>query len=241
VIRARLGCALVGWMLWVLGGPLSVEAAKKTPAAAGDGPARPVAPASGPGSGPGMAPGLGGMPGGARGGTSGAVVLKAERQRPEDIPDPWRWVPLGGVVLACAAAGTLAAVWWRRRGAPEAPALPPPDPSMLARERILRAREGMGDVRWYVAEVSDAVRFYLEARHGLRAPEQTTEEFLAGLAGRELPGIGDAGGLGEFLGWCDLVKFAGWKPGGSELEGLEGAALGMVERTAAGSAAGGGA
>ncbi len=92
----------------------------------------------------------------------------------------------------------------------------------------------MADARWYVGEVSDAVRGYLEGRFGLRAPEQTTEEFLAGLAGKELPGMGDSAGLGEFLGWCDLVKFAGWKPGGPELEELEQSALGMVERTMAG-------
>ena len=73
--------------------------------------------------------------------------------------------------LACASALDLKAVGRARALAQE-----------RARERILRAREGMGDVRWYVAEVSDAVRFYLEARHGLRAPEQTTEEFLAEIA-----------------------------------------------------------
>ena len=92
----------------------------------------------------------------------------------------------------------------------------------------------MADARWYVGEVSDAVRGYLEGRFGLRAPEQTTAEFLAGLAGKELPGMGDSAGLGEFLGWCDLVKFAGWTPGGPELEDLEQSALGMVERTMAG-------
>jgi len=99
----------------------------------------------------------------------------------------------------------------------------------------------MEDARWYVGEVSDAVRGYLEGRFGLRAPEQTTEEFLAGLAGKELPGMGDAAGLGEFLGWCDLVKFSGWKPGGAELEELEQSALGMVERTMAGAGVMGGA
>lgn len=99
----------------------------------------------------------------------------------------------------------------------------------------------MEDARWYVGEVSDAVRGYLEGRFGLRAPEQTTEEFLAGLAGKDLPGMGDAAGLGEFLAWCDLVKFSGWKPGGAELEELEQSALGMVERTMAGAGVMGGA
>lgn len=169
--------------------------------------------------------------------TSPPVVLKAERQRPVEIPDPWRWVLLGVGLAGCVGAGVAAAAWWRRRGAPQVPALPPPDPATVARARILGARAGMGDARWYVGEVSDAVRGYLEGRFGLRAPEQTTEEFLAGLAGKELPGMGDAAGLGEFLGWCDLVKFAGWKPGGSELEELEQSALGMVERTMAGAGA----
>lgn len=228
-----LGCAV-----WMAAGIPTLEAAKKTAPepqvpASRPAPMAPVAGASVGGSGPAARPG--------QGGTSAPVVLKAERQRPVEIPDPWRWVILGGVVLGCAGAGIAAAAWWRRRGAGAVPALPPPDPATVARARILGARRGMEDARWYVGEVSDAVRGYLEGRFGLRAPEQTTEEFLAGLAGKELPGMGDAAGLGEFLGWCDLVKFSGWKPGGAELEELEQAGLGMVERTMAGAGVMGGA
>lgn len=229
-VRALRGRGWASWFAaWVLAWGTTLEAAKKTAPGTNAPVARPGAPVSGPtaGVGTGM-----GRPGAGLGGTSAPVVLKAERQRPVDLPDPWRWVALGGGVVGAVGAGWAAAAWWRRRGAPQVPALPPPDPATVARARILGARQGMNDARWYVGEVSDAVRGYLEGRFGVRAPEQTTEEFLAGWAGKEWPGMGDAAGLGEFLGWCDLVKFAGWRPGGAELEALEHAALGMVEPTA---------
>lgn len=167
----------------------------------------------------------------ARGSSNGAVMLRAERQRPVDVPDPWRPVMIGGGAAAGLGLAAAAAMWWKRRPGTPPPVEPEPDAAVLARARILGAREGMGDARWYVGEVSDAVRSYLEGRFGLRAPEQTTEEFLASLGGKRLPGMEDGGGLGGFLHQCDLVKFAGWRPEGSRLEALEGEALGVVERT----------
>lgn len=174
-----------------------------------------------PGKGPVVAPGA----------TSGAVALRAERQRPLEIPDPWLWAKRGGWMLGGIGLAGAAAWWWVRRPVAEAPPVPPLDPGVQARARILGARRRMDDARGYVGEVSDAVREYLEGRFGVRAPELTTEEFLEQLSGKPLPGLGGGDELAVFLGQCDLVKFAGWRPGGEELEGLEAAALGVVDRT----------
>ena len=68
---------------------------------------------------------------------------------------------------------------------------------------------------WYV-ELSSIVRRYLEDRHGVRAPELTTEEFLrAAGSSTELSG-GHRELLTKFLAQCDRVKFAAYVPDASE-------------------------
>ena len=61
----------------------------------------------------------------------------------------------------------------------------------------------------FYVELTQVVRRYIERAHGIRAPEQTTEEFLA--AAREHPRFPPAvlGSLRVFLQSADLVKFAG--------------------------------
>ena len=68
---------------------------------------------------------------------------------------------------------------------------------------------------WYVA-VSDAVRQYLENRFEIRAPEQTTEEFLRKSETSDEFSAEQRETLGEFLASCDRVKFAGYLPGEGE-------------------------
>ncbi len=159
------------------------------------------------------------------------MALRGERQRPVEIPDPWRRVWQVGFVLLVAGAAVFA--WWRlARRPPVAPVVaPPPDPATVARERIEAARLRIGDPRAYASEVSDAVRHYLEDRFGLRAPEQTTEEFLSGLSRKPLLDPRHQGPLAAFLEQCDLVKFSGWRPGAQELDGLEAAAVWVVDET----------
>jgi hypothetical protein len=160
------------------------------------------------------------------------LPLRGDVQRLEDIPDPWkRPIQVGFVALVAGAAGLA---WWRwsRRPPAERAPLPAPDPASVARGRIEAAREWMGEPRRYASEVSDAVRHYLEDRFGLKAPEQTTEEFLTDLSRRPTLDQRHQGPLAAFLEQCDLVKFAGWKPGAQELDGLEAAAVWVVDETA---------
>lgn len=160
------------------------------------------------------------------------VPLRGDVQRLEEIPDPWkRPIQVGFVALVAGAAGLA---WWRwsRRPPAERAPLPAPDPAAVARGRIEAAREWMADPRRYAGEVSDAVRHYLEDRFGLKAPEQTTEEFLTDLSRRPTLDPRHQGPLAAFLEQCDLVKFAGWRPGAQELDGLEAAAVWVVDETA---------
>lgn len=144
-----------------------------------------------------------------------------------EIPDPWRWWRLGAVgalVLAICLLGFW--LWWRRRGTASGPTGPRPDD--VARARLQRALEYLDQPKIFVAEVSSTVREYLEARFGLRAPERTTEEFIQELQTNGALATPDRESLERFLGACDLVKFAGVRPGRSELEELHTAAMRVV-------------
>jgi hypothetical protein len=106
----------------------------------------------------------------------------------------------------------------RRRRVPAVappPTAPAPEPvstpyaQALARlERIERKRWPMrGEVARHYEEIVDALRGYLEAREGMPAREQTTEELLWALP----PHLSDEGfrdRLRELLDEADLVKFA---------------------------------
>jgi hypothetical protein len=63
------------------------------------------------------------------------------------------------------------------------------------------------------------------------APERTTEEFLRELQNTNLLAGEQKESLGRFLESCDLVKFAKYEPGESELQELHHSAVKLVEET----------
>ena len=152
-------------------------------------------------------------------GEIGAELRPARAALPA-LEGPWlqrHWPWLAGA-LAALAAGTGALVIWLRRTA--ARARETAYDRATARLDRLR-RQGLPDAAaldaWYV-ELSDIVRRYIEARFGLKAPERTTEEFLAE-AGRSAalsPPHKEL--LSAFLERCDRVKFARYSPGAGESE-----------------------
>lgn len=148
-----------------------------------------------------------------------------------EIPDPWggwRQAALGVFLLAICGLGAW--LWWRRRGpGAGAAGVPPAD---LARQRLQRSLELLDRPQPFVAEVSAAVRTYLEDRFGWRAPDRTTEEFVGELQRNGELAAADRDALSQFLGACDLVKFAGVRPGRVELEELHTAALRLVNELA---------
>jgi hypothetical protein len=70
----------------------------------------------------------------------------------------------------------------------------------------------VGKIKEFYERISDILRHYIEHRFNLRAPERTTEEFLAELALEDVLGEADKKMLEEFLTHCDLVKFAKHDP-----------------------------
>jgi len=69
-----------------------------------------------------------------------------------------------------------------------------------------------GKIKEFYECISDILRQYIEHRFNLRAPERTTEEFLAELTSANVLGKPDRERLAEFLQHCDLVKFAKYNP-----------------------------
>jgi hypothetical protein len=86
--------------------------------------------------------------------------------------------------------------------------------------RKLRKKDlpSCGRVKEYYRELSIIVRYYLEDRFGLRAPEMTSEEFFCVFAhSNDLTGL-QKNLLKNFLQHCDLVKFSEFRPSKEEIE-----------------------
>ena len=154
-----------------------------------------------------------------------------------DIKPPLEIVTLGtwlGRVAAVALLGAL--LWlgwwlWRRRKPRTARAhMIPPDER--ARTRLNAALALLDHPERFCTAVSEITRAYLEERFGLKAPDQTTEEFLADLPKNAELDERHKGSLAGFLTGCDLVKFAKFEPARADLEALHAAALDLVLQTA---------
>lgn len=135
-------------------------------------------------------------------------VLPPEPAPP--APPLLRWLAWGGgAVLGVA----MLVVGWRtlrgRRGKPPRP-LTPAEEALRELDRIdSLGLPFAGQSERYHTLIADAVRVYLERRHQLRAPRQTTPEFLRAV--QESPELAESqrDRLREFLERCDVVKFAG--------------------------------
>ena len=149
---------------------------------------------------------------------------------PQPISSAWGWIGGLGLLAALALAAWYAWRRYRRERSriPSAVVIPP---YRRALDRLRAALDLVHDPERFCVAVSDAVRWYLEERFQLRAPERTTEEFLAELRlGERLSGLQQTL-MGDFLTRCDLVKFARHEPSEPELRELHNAAVRLVEET----------
>ena len=149
---------------------------------------------------------------------------------PIEIPTGWEWLWWVVIAAAVAIAALLLWLWLRNRKLNIVP--PPPIPAHIrAKQKLEQALSLITQPKPFVTAVSDTVRNYLEERFNFHAPERTTEEFLRELAGTKLLLPDQKESLGNFLESCDLVKFAKYEPGETELRGLHGSAVRLVEET----------
>lgn len=145
----------------------------------------------------------------------------------------WWWYIAGGVIVIAIIA-IIAVVVLRRcrdseieriyKGAHE-----------LAYERLSELeRQGYveaGMLKEFYEGVSNVLRYYIEDRFTLKAPEHTTEEFLYELQYSYVLSTEDKDSVGQFLRHCDLVKFARQEPTEVEVNGSVKLVKGFVDRT----------
>jgi hypothetical protein len=157
-----------------------------------------------------------------------SLVVKSvipDSENPEDIKDiaepvelPVDYTPyiLIGVVFIILAGGGIAAYILIRRRKKTGGVEPPKPAHEIAYEQLQQIAEAglieSGEIERYYVLLSAVVRYYLENRFGLHAPEMTTEEFLQKAASESQLKDEHKTLLGRFLTECDLVKFARYGP-----------------------------
>jgi hypothetical protein len=126
-----------------------------------------------------------------------AITDIHEIRGPVAIPGEWLWL-------------------WKRM---------PVEPPRPAWERALEAIEKIekagyvqkGLIKEYYSELSGVVRWYIEERLDIRAPEMTTEEFIHAVRYSDRLTDAQQGFLRDFLNASDMVKFAKFVPGAEEM------------------------
>ena len=161
------------------------------------------------------------------------LPLDTDQVAIKDIKPPYSLPPnkvqlflLAGLALVPAVLVLFGFYFWtKKRGKKISPEIQP-GPAEIARQELARLLAenllAKGEIKLFHLRISDILRRYIENRFGVRAPEQTTEEFLiklsqAGSADNILLGSHEAL-LADFLSQCDLVKFAKHEPSITECE-----------------------
>ena len=123
------------------------------------------------------------------------------------------------VLVALTVAGAL--IWWRRkrrRREEIVRQLSPRELAWLELQRLLESNLAEEDVKRFYLELTAVVRRYIERSTGVRAPEQTTEEFLIQISRDATYPVEESQRLKSFLESADLVKFAAYRPRGEDIE-----------------------
>jgi hypothetical protein len=133
-----------------------------------------------------------------------------------DMPKPPSYWPLW-TLGACIGIAAVISAWLylRRRRIHELVRIfKPAHEIAYARLKVLVKDDPVaaGKIKEFYERISDILRHYIEHRFELRAPERTTEEFLAEPAVADVLDGADKKMLEEFLTHCDLVKFAKHDP-----------------------------
>lgn len=169
-------------------------------------------------------------------------VLTNENAELRGIKGPATWpapFPLWAVALAVVAALALALGLLTARAMKRPRTIlryPPPEPpheiALCALRRLLeKGLIEQGQVEPFYVELTGIARRYIEGRFGLRAPERTTEEFIREASVSGLLGAVHQALVRDFLEQSDLVKFARFTPGASEMNAAYASAEKLVMET----------
>ena len=132
---------------------------------------------------------------------------------------PLAWIAMSVAVLL--AVVCVAVIVHRRRRAVDATVVKVPAHVIALRELeelVADDLTGRGKIKQFYLRISGILRHYIEDRFGLRAPEQTTEEFLFSLGGSSGFPVEYRSLLDTFLNHCDQVKFAELQPATEDIQ-----------------------
>lgn len=173
----------------------------------------------------------------------GITSLLAKEPEAKDIRDikppepiPFDWTPYlilaGLIAVAIAVIALLYFLLNRPRRLRSAPPPPAHEVALAALESLRRRRLiEDGQLAEFFVGLTHVVRVYLENGFHLRAPEMTTEEFLAAASADRRLAAQHRRLLGDFLTQADLVKFARLLPSPKDADAAFEAARRFVEDT----------
>ena len=116
------------------------------------------------------------------------------------------WVIYAGIALGLVILGLIG--WWiRKRALRPKPVRSPRDRALDALDQIEREMETMTPYQFSIV-VSDILRGYVTEQYQLPVTRQTSVEFLSMLAKSSPFSPDETSLLEDFLGRCDLIKFA---------------------------------
>ena len=141
-----------------------------------------------------------------------------ERISPPFYERHWFWI-----AAAALAAFIAVGIFLVRKKAPK-----PISPREIALMR-LEAAGGLEEAKRYAAAVSSALRDYIEAVHGLPAPERTTGEFMALASAHKAFESAQRESLAKILELSDMAKFAKAQFGDGQRQELMTSAKNFIE------------
>jgi len=139
---------------------------------------------------------------------------------PVETPEPrsifvW-W--LGGSVLLVGVIGFVVWRFCRHSTAGGERQFTPRELADLELQQLEREQLSEPDVKRFYVELTAVVRRYIERTTGVRAAEQTTEEFLREISSSDRFARAERQRLKSFLESADLVKFAAHQPASDDVD-----------------------
>ncbi len=171
----------------------------------------------------------------------GAKDLETAKLRdikpPVPLPEPRKrgvmiWVAIGAALVLAGGAVLFVVLRRRKKGIAPEKRIPA---HILAFEALRKLREmdliEQGKIKEFYIAISNIMRFYIERRFGVRAPEQTTEEFLEAVSRDGVFDSPTRSTLKQFLFHCDMVKFAKFRPEVEQIQKTIDVTLSFIEQT----------
>jgi len=153
-----------------------------------------------------------------------------------DVPSRlWRVTLLVCGIVVVIVVLIVVGVWFARRWRERAALVERRPAHEIAYEQLDRLQAmnliAAGKIREYYFRLSEIVRYYIQNRFSIYAPDMTTEEFLDAVGRTRVLQDAHSDLVRRFLQHCDLVKFAKYNPQPFEIQEAYLSARRLVDET----------